>query len=56
MIYYKKINGDGTVNIIGTQETLPTDAIEISDTEYEELYKFIQCNAVHIINKECDDV
>ena len=47
MIYYKKINSDGTINMIGTQDTLPSDSVEIAETEYKELYKYIQENAVH---------
>lgn len=50
MIYYKKLNTDGTLNLIGTQDTLPTDAVEITETEYSELYQYIQDNAVHIVN------
>lgn len=49
MIFYKKFNEDGTLNIIGTQDTLPTDAVEITEIEYAELYQYIQENAVHII-------
>ena len=52
MIYYKKLNTDGTLNMIGTQDTLPTDAVEITETEYEELYQYIQEHAVHIIAEE----
>ena len=52
MIFYKKLNNDGTVNMIGTQDKLPTDAIEITETGYEELYLYIQENAVHIIADE----
>ena len=52
MIFYKKLNNDGTVNMIGTQETLPTDAVEITETEYTELYQYIQENAVHVIADE----
>lgn len=48
MIYYKKLNPDGTLNMIGTQDTLPTDAVEITEQEYTELYQYIQENAVHI--------
>lgn len=48
MIHYKKINPDGTLNLIGTQDTLPSDAVEITETEYSELYRYIQDNAVHI--------
>ena len=49
MIYYKKLNTDGTLNLIGTQDTLPTDAVEITEQEYTELYQYIQDNAVHIV-------
>lgn len=52
MIFYKKLNIDGTLNMIGTQETLPMDAVEITQTEYEELYLYIQENAVHVIAEE----
>ena len=48
-MYYKKLNTDGTINMIGTQDKLPTDAVEITETEYEELYQYIQENAVHIV-------
>ena len=49
MKYYKKLNPDGTLNLIGTQDTLPSDAVEITETEYTELYQYIQDNAVHIV-------
>ena len=52
MIFYKKLNEDGTINMIGTQDELPTYAFEITETEYEELYQYIQENAVHIISEE----
>ena len=52
MIYYKKLNTDGTINMIGTQDKLPTDAVEITETEYEELYQYIQENAEHIVSEE----
>lgn len=52
MIFYKKLNTDGTLNMIGTQDKLPTDAIEITETEYEELCLYIQENAVHIVYDE----
>lgn len=52
MIYYKKLNEDGSINMIGTQETLPTDAVEITEQEYKELYQYIQDNAVHIVEEE----
>ena len=52
MIFYKKLNEDGNINMIGTQDKLPTDAVEITETEYEELYQYIQENAVHVIEEE----
>lgn len=52
MIYYKKLNPDGTLNMIGTQDTLPSDTIEITETEYSELYQYIQDNAVHIVEED----
>ena len=52
MIFYKKLNEDGTINMIGTQDTLPADAIEITEEEYTELYQYIQENAVHVIAEE----
>ena len=51
-MYYKKVNTDGTLNMIGTQETLPTGAVEITEQEYTELYQYIQENAVHIVEEE----
>ena len=55
MIYYKKINPDGTLNMIGTQETLPTDAVKITEQEYTELYQYIQENAVHITDAAIEE-
>ena len=52
MIFFKKLNTDGTINMIGTQDTLPSDSVEITETEYKELYKYIQENAVHIASEE----
>ena len=52
MIFYKKLNTDGTLNMIGTQDTLPTDSVEITKQEYTELYQYIQEHAVHIIAEE----
>lgn len=51
-MYYKKLNTDGTLNMIGTQETLPSDVIEITESEYNELYKYIQDNAERIVSEE----
>lgn len=56
MIYYKKLNADGTLNMIGTQETLPTDAVDITEQEYTELYRYIQDNAVHIVDDEESEI
>ena len=56
MIHYKKLNPDGTLNLIGTQDTLPTDAVEITEQEYTELYQYIQENAVHVIAEEETDI
>lgn len=47
MIYYKKLNYDKTINVIGTQDTLPKDAVEITEEEYKYLNKYIKENAVH---------
>ena len=55
-MYYKKLNTDGTLNMIGTQETLPSDVIEITESEYNELYKYIQDNAVHITDDKDETV
>ena len=52
MKHFKKLNEDGSINMIGTQETLPTDAVEITEQEYTELYQYIQDNAVHVIAEE----
>ena len=51
-MYYKKLNTDGKLNMIGTQETLPSDVIEITESEYNELYKYIQDNAERIVSEE----
>ena len=52
MKHFKKLNEDGSINMIGTQETLPTDAVEITEQEYTELYQYIQENAVNVIVEE----
>lgn len=52
MIFYKKLNEDGSINMIGTQDELPKDCIKITEAEYNELYQYIQENAVHIIGAE----
>ena len=48
MMFYKKLNKDGTLDMIGTQEVLPDNSVEITEKEYTELYQYIQENAVHI--------
>lgn len=48
MMFYKKLNKDGTLDMIGTQEVLPDNSVEITEEEYTELYQYIQENAVHI--------
>ena len=56
MKHYKKLNEDGSINMIGTQETLPTDAVDITEQEYTELYRYIQDNAVHIVDDEESEI
>lgn len=55
MRYFKKLNENGTVNMIGVQEVIPSDAVEISAEEYNELYRYIQENAVHIDIDEVEE-
>lgn len=61
MKYYKKIRADNTI-LIGEQDIVPCDSVEITETEYLELCKFIQETAVHEIEfsqlnqEECDDI
>lgn len=47
MKYYKKINDDGSLNLIGTTEKV-TDGAEITKDEYDNLYQYIIENAEHI--------
>ena len=54
-MYYKKLNTDSSINMIGTQDKLPTDAVEITETEYKELYQYIQDNAVHITDAAIEE-
>lgn len=49
MIFYKKLNYDGTIKMIGTQDILPSDSVEITENEYKVLHKYIQENAVHTV-------
>lgn len=55
MIFYKKLNADGSLNMIGTQDELPTDAVEINATEYKELYQYIQEHAVNEIEEVAEE-
>ena len=48
IMFYKKLNKDGTLDMIGTQEVLSDNSVEITEEEYTELYQYIQENAVHI--------
>lgn len=52
MKFYKKLNKDGTLDMIGTQEVLPDNSVEITEEEYTELYLYIYENAVHVIEEE----
>ena len=54
-MFYKKLNKDGTLDMIGTQEVLPDNSVEITEKEYAELYQYIQENAVHIVSEEYVD-
>ena len=47
--YYKVVDSDG--NLIQIGEDANT-GIEITEAEYNELYQYIQENAVHIIDTE----
>ena len=51
MKYYKKIRSDNSI-VIGRQDIVPFDSIEITKEEYAELYQYIQENAVHIVSEE----
>ena len=51
MKYYKKIRADNSI-VIGGQDIIPCDSIEITEEEYAELYQYIQENAVHITSVE----
>lgn len=48
MIYYKELDSDDKVLLIGTCESLIT-GVEISKEEYDKLYNDILNNAVHVI-------
>ena len=51
MKYYKRIMSDNSI-IVGTQDIIPDNSVEITEKEYAELYQYIQENAVHIVSEE----
>lgn len=51
-MYYKKLNEDGSVELIGTQEEIPTGCEEITKDEYVNLLEKIKKSAVHVIPEE----
>jgi hypothetical protein len=55
MTYFKKLNEDGSLNMIGTSELHTVDNIEISESEYNRLRESIIENAVHIDSEEYID-
>ena len=61
MKYYKKIRADNFI-VIGEQDNVPSDSIEITKDEYLELRKFIQETAVHetvfsqLHQEECENI
>lgn len=61
MKYYKKIRADNSI-VIGGQDIIPCDSVEITETEYLELCKLIQETAVHetefsqLNQEECENV
>lgn len=55
MTHFKKLNEDGSINMIGTQDEVPIDAVEITGQEYTELYEYIRENAVHIIDESDEE-
>ena len=52
MIHYKVLKEDGSLDYIGTEETLTESHVEITKEEYDELFSEIQKNAVHIMIDE----
>ena len=46
MKHYKKIMADNSI-VIGEQDNVPSDSVEITEDEYLELCKLIQETAVH---------
>lgn len=54
MVHYKVLKEDGSLDLIGTEETLTEGHIEIEKEEYDALLDDIQKNAVHIVIDEED--
>lgn len=54
MVHYKVLKEDGSLDLIGTEETLTEGHIEITKEEYDTLLDDIQKNAVHILIDEED--
>lgn len=54
MVHYKVLKEDGSLDLIGTEETLTEGHVEITKEEYDALLDDIQKNAVHILIDEED--
>ena len=52
MRYFKKVNADGSLDFIGTEEVLTEGHIEIAKEEYDSLFLYIREHAEHIIITE----
>ena len=52
MRYFKKMNEDGSLDHIGTEEVLTEGHAEISKEEYDALFQYIREHAVHIEAEE----
>ena len=50
---FKKMNEDGSIDYIGTEETLTEGHVEISKEEYDALFQYIREHAEHIVVEEC---
>ncbi|MGN0472214.1 MAG: hypothetical protein ACI4F8_05160 [Lachnospiraceae bacterium] len=52
MRYFKKVNADGSLDHIGTEEVLTEGHMEIPKEEYDSLFLYIREHAEHIIITE----
>lgn len=52
MRYFKKVNADGSLDFIGTEEVLTEGHVEIAKEEYDSLFLYIREHAEHIIITE----